>query len=73
MSKKDRKKGKPLNNFIQYSGMAIQMGVTIGLFTWLGMKIDEKNNISSSIWTAIFSLLGVGTSLYLVLKDLLRK
>ena len=34
-------KGKETNNFARYSGIAFQMLATIGLFTFIGYKIDE--------------------------------
>jgi F0F1-type ATP synthase assembly protein I len=58
--------------YAQYSGIAFQMIIVILLFVWTGKKIDEKYFEGENIFIIIFSLLGVGISLYLVLKDILK-
>ncbi|KFB01215.1 hypothetical protein IA57_05125 [Mangrovimonas yunxiaonensis] len=52
------------------SGVAIQMGVTIYLFVKLGKWLDAKYNPGGKAGLIIFTLLGVGVSLYVVLKQL---
>jgi uncharacterized membrane protein len=59
----------PLGDYARYSGLAIQMGLIIGVFTWLGIWIDEQM-AWQSVATVIGALLGVGVALYLVLKNL---
>ena len=53
-----------------FSGIAIQMGVTIGLGAFAGVKLDEKYPNKYSAYTIIFSLLGVFISLYALIKQL---
>ena len=53
-----------------FSGIAIQMGVTIGLGVFAGIKLDESFPNKYSAYTIIFSLLGVFISLYAVIKQL---
>lgn len=53
-----------------FSGIAIQMGVTIGLGAFVGVKLDEKYPNKYSAYTIIFSLLGVFISLYALIKQL---
>ena len=36
----DPKKLKPYNNYLKYSGLAIQLVLVIGLGGWLGYKLD---------------------------------
>lgn len=55
-----------------FSGIAIQMGVTIGLGVFAGIKLDESYPNKYSAFTIIFSLLGVFVSLYAVIKQLER-
>lgn len=69
MSNKKRKNSTPLHKYIQFTGMAFQMGVTIALFTFLGTWLDEKNPNEYSLFTVICSLFGVFASLYLVIKQ----
>ncbi len=64
---KSLKKSKKLASGIQYSGMAMQMGITIGLFVFLGLKLDSWLE-TKIVFTLILSLLGVGASLYYFIK-----
>ncbi|MDX1784215.1 MAG: AtpZ/AtpI family protein [Aequorivita vladivostokensis] len=53
-----------------FSGIAIQMGVTIGIGVFAGRKLDESFPNKYSAYTIIFSLLGVFIALYAVIKQL---
>ena len=64
--------GKQANNFAKYTGMAFQMLATIGLFTFIGYKIDENQVPNKSIYTAILGFLGVIVSLYMVIRSLTK-
>lgn len=65
---------KPQNNkiksYVQYSGLGFQMIGIIGLFTFVGTKLDESQGLKTPIYTAILSLLGVIIALYTVIKSL---
>lgn len=61
-----------LRKWAVFSGIAIQMGVTIGLGAFAGVKLDEIYPNEYSAYTIIFSLLGVFVSLYAVIKQLER-
>lgn len=61
---------KNLNNFAKYSGIGFQMLATIGLFAFIGYKLDGYKGNKSLIFTALFSVAGVGLSLYQVVKQL---
>jgi F0F1-type ATP synthase assembly protein I len=63
---------KQPNQFIKYSNLALQMGVTIGLGAWGGNKLDQYFKNTTPVFTIILSLLGIGAALYLVLKDLIK-
>jgi len=63
---------KQPNSFIRYSNLAIQMGLIIGLFTWTGFKLDEYFKTREPYLTIILSLTGIGVSLYLVIKDVIK-
>ena len=71
----EEKKSSPsekqaLNQYLKYSSMAFQMIGIIGVFTFIGYKIDESYNNKTQIITGIASLLGVIVSLYLILRSL---
>lgn len=73
MKKKDlQKRKRQLDSYVKYSSLAFQMGGTIALFCWLGVKLDEWQKTETPWYTIVFSLLGVGGSLYMVLKQLLN-
>lgn len=60
------------DSFIRYSSMATQMGVTIFLGVWGGMKLDQKFPHRIPIFTLILSLASVIIAIYMVIKDFLK-
>lgn len=64
----EEKKG--LSTFAKYSSISFQMIAIIGVFAFIGYKIDEYRKSKTLIITAIFSLIGVAVSLYQVVKQL---
>ncbi|EOR92716.1 hypothetical protein ADIARSV_4228 [Arcticibacter svalbardensis MN12-7] len=60
---------KALNSYAYYSGLGFQMIAVIGVFTFIGYKIDETKSSATPIFTAFFSLAGVFASLYLVIRS----
>ena len=68
--KPHKKKEKPAHNdFIRYSGIGLQLMVTIGLFILIGIIID-RTFASSPLWTLIFSFLGIAAGFYQFVKSL---
>lgn len=63
---------KPPNLFLKYSNLALQMGLIIGLSAWGGNKLDAYYKNTIPVFTIVLSLLGIGSSLYLVLKDFIK-
>lgn len=73
--KQNQNQQKPKSTLKQaaaLSGIAIQMGVTIYLFVWLGKWLDTNYNNGNNLYIIIATLLGVAISLYLVIKQLNR-
>lgn len=65
---------KRFQDYGKYAGMALQMGATIAIGVWGGMKLDEKFSFTKPpLFTLIFSLLAVIGSMYFVIKDILKK
>ena len=52
--------------------MAFQMGVTIGLFAFGGYKLDEHFKTKIPYFTIGLSLIGVGISLFGVIRDFIK-
>jgi len=63
---------KMKNGYLKYSSMAFQMGVTIGLFAFAGYKLDEHFKTMVPYFTIGLSLIGVGLSLFSVIKDFIK-
>lgn len=66
----DNQPKKQATNFAKYSGIAFQMLATIGLFSFIGYKIDEHRESSKLVFTAILGLVGVIISLIAVVRSL---
>jgi F0F1-type ATP synthase assembly protein I len=63
---------KPFDAYARYSGLAVQMGVSIFLGVWGGQQLDRLWNTDP--WLSVAgSLLGVGSALYLVLREFLPR
>ena len=60
------------NSYLKYSGMAFQMGATIGIFTFIGYQLDEHFKLKTAYCTILFSLIGVGISLFTVFRDFMK-
>ncbi|MCK5677252.1 MAG: AtpZ/AtpI family protein [Flavobacteriaceae bacterium] len=64
----EKKTKKQLNKYIVFSSIVFQMGITIAIGTFFGQWLDGKYPNDYSLYTVIFSLLGVFGSLYMVIK-----
>jgi F0F1-type ATP synthase assembly protein I len=71
-NKESKKPEKQLKNIAVLSGIAIQMGVTIYLFVIFGKWLDAKFDPTSKLFLITMTLLGVGISLYAVIKQVNR-
>lgn len=60
---------KSVNQYIRFSGMALQMGVVIAAGTYLGVWLDEEYPNNFSGFTVGCSLLAVFLSMFLVIKQ----
>ena len=61
---------KNKKHFIKYSNMVVQMGVIIGVFTYVGHYLDLKFDTSKKNWTMILSLAGVFGAIYQMIRSL---
>lgn len=60
-------------NYMKYSGMAIQMGAIILIGVWGGQKLDARFETETPWFTVGLSLFSIFAALYVVLKDLFNK
>jgi len=61
------------NGFIRYSTMAFEMVAVIGIFTFVGWKLDRWLENKFPVFLLIFTLSGVFTGIYTALKDFLKE
>lgn len=59
--------------YARFIGMGVQMLLIILIFAWAGKKLDARTGNEKPIFTAILSLLGVISGIYIVLKDFIKK
>jgi hypothetical protein len=62
---------KPVNSFLKYSGLGLQMLVTIGVGAWLGHKLDQYLQLKFPVFLLTFVFLlfgGVMYQLYIMLN-----
>jgi F0F1-type ATP synthase assembly protein I len=60
-------------SYARYTGIGFQMIAVIGLFTFIGYKIDQSRDSSQPLYTAVLSLMGVCVALYQVVRSLKNK
>lgn len=70
MEENNKKSG--ISKFARFSGLGIQMGAVIAVFTWLGTYLDKKFASKTPWWTIGLSLFGVMAGLYLVIKEVIK-
>jgi len=57
-------------NYVQYTGMALEMGLLIFAGAWLGRKLDQRLALDKPIFTLILTLLFTVGAIYRVIKSL---
>ena len=67
------KKLSPYNNYLRYSGLAIQMLVTIGVLGWLGYKADQYFGNKYPLIMLLLGFIGFAGSLYQVYRSINRQ
>lgn len=65
--------GNRISKMVYFTGMGFRMIAIIGLFTFVGYKIDEKRSSELPLFTAGFSLVGVVIALYTVIRQVVSK
>ncbi|QOI96603.1 MAG: AtpZ/AtpI family protein [Flammeovirgaceae bacterium] len=64
------KKPNPFNAYLRYSGLALQLLLTIGVFGWLGYKLDSYLRFSFPVFMLLFGVLALAGMLYQVYRSL---
>lgn len=58
------------SSFLKFSGLAIQMIGIIGIFAWIGNKLDVYFLNEKAYYTLLLLLIGTMGSIYSVIKQL---
>ncbi|MBS1556384.1 MAG: AtpZ/AtpI family protein [Bacteroidota bacterium] len=58
------------NKFLKYSGLGIQLLVTIGLAAFLGLKLDQYLELKFPVFLLSFVLLSFGGTMYHLYRTL---
>ena len=51
-------KEDPVNSYLKYSGLAFQLLAAIGLFGWLGYKLDQYLSLKFPVFMLLLGFLG---------------
>ncbi len=61
------------NQYLKYSGMALQLFALLGIAAWLGQKLDKSLHTADPYFTILLILLFTGGFFYKLVKDLNQK
>lgn len=61
---------KQPNSLIKYSGLGLQMLVTLGVGAWLGLKLDQYLELKYPVFLITFVFLLFGGLMYQLYKTL---
>lgn len=59
---------KPYNTYLKYSSLAFQLLASIGIFGWLGYKLDQYLQIKFPAFMLLFGFAAFGGMLYQVYR-----
>jgi F0F1-type ATP synthase assembly protein I len=67
----NRKKNPKPNNspYLRLTSAGLQMTGVITAFSYLGYYLDSRFKLSTPWWTIVLGLMGVGTGLYIVIRE----
>ncbi|WP_083867530.1 AtpZ/AtpI family protein [Fulvivirga imtechensis] len=68
----NKKEPKRYNSYIKYSGLAIQMAVSIYFGHLLGQYLDQKTGNASELYSKIFTLVAVFLSIFMVIRTVIK-
>jgi hypothetical protein len=66
-------KQKPYNSYLKYSSLAFQLLAAIGIFGWLGYKLDQYLQIRFPAFMLLFGFLAFAGMLYQVYKSISKE
>lgn len=67
------KKKKSFDNYVKYSGIGFQMLAVIAAGVFGGYHLDRHVGNKMPVFLILFSTISVGLSIYIAIKDFLKK
>lgn len=67
------RKSSRYNNYLRYSGLAIQLLVTLAVCGWLGYKADQYFGNKYPLFMLLLGFLGFGGSMYQIYRSVNRQ
>lgn len=68
-----RKKPNRYSNYLKYSGLAVQLLITIGVCGWLGYKADQYFGNKYPILMLVLGFLGFGGIMFQIYRSINRQ
>lgn len=65
-----KKEPKQYNSYLKFSGLAVQLVVTIGLAGWLGYLLDNYLELGFPLFIIVFTLLAFSGTMFLLYKSM---
>jgi hypothetical protein len=66
------KKPSQSNSYLKYGGLAFQLLAAIGVFGWLGYRLDQYLELKLPAFTLLFGFLAFGGMMYQVYRSINR-
>jgi F0F1-type ATP synthase assembly protein I len=70
MPENDQKETGGTNTYLKFTGVGFQMIAIIGVFAYVGYRIDKSAHHTTQWVTAMLALIGVFIALYVVIRAL---
>lgn len=67
------RKPRRSNNYLRYSGLALQLLITIAISGWLGYELDQFLENKYPVFMLVFGFLGFFGSMYKVYRSINRQ
>ena len=61
-----------LSKFVRFSGMGVQMGLTIYVASWIGNWLDEKYALENVSFFKILTILAVFGTTYSIIRQVIK-
>lgn len=68
----DPKKSNPYNTYLRYSGLGLQLLVTLGVAGWLGYLLDNYLHLTFPVFMLLFGFAAFTGTLYQLYKTISR-